>query len=116
MTSAALYPHVQRDRRYASNEEVRAVQQQGFSLGEIWRRRGISRQTVRRFVSAEAFPERYRPPKKASLLDPSKPFLLKRWQQRRSNGAQLYAVIKAGAYRGSAPLLRRFMTQLRKKQ
>jgi len=35
----------------------------------------------------------------------------KRW-----NGAQLYAEIQAGGYRGSAPLLRRFMTQLRKKQ
>jgi transposase len=116
MTSAALYPHVQRDNRYARYEAVRALQQQGFSLREISRRLLISRQTVRRFVRAEAFLERSRPPKKASLLDPYKPYLLKRWQEGCWNGAQLYAEIKAGGYRESAPLLRRFMTQLRKKQ
>ena len=115
MTSDALYPHVLRDNRYARYQAVRALQQQGFSLREISRRLGISRGTVRRFVRAESFPERSKPPKKASLLDPYKPYLLKRWQEGCWNGTQLYAEIKAGGYTGSAPLLRRFITDLRKK-
>jgi transposase len=116
MTSDVLYQHVRRDNRYARYEAVRALQQQGFSLREISRRIKISRQTIRRFLRAESFPERSKPPKKASLLDPYKPYLLKRWQEGCWNGTQLYAEIKAGGYTGSAPLLRRFMTQLRKKQ
>jgi transposase len=116
MTSAALDPHVHRDNRYARYEAVRALQQQGFSLREISRRLKLSRETVRRFVRAESFPERSRPPKKASLLDPYKPYLLKRGPEGCWNGAQLYAEIKAGGYTGSAPLLRRFLTQLRKKR
>jgi transposase len=116
MTSDALYPHIRRDNRYARYEAVRALQQQGFSLREISRRLQIARQTVRRFVRAESFPERSKPRKKASLLDPYKPYLLKRWQEGCWNGTQLYAEIKAGGYTGSAPLLRRFITELRKKQ
>jgi len=64
---------------------IRALQQQGFSLREISRRVKISRQTVRRFVRAESFPERSTPAKKASILDPYKPYLLERWQQGRWN-------------------------------
>ncbi len=116
MTSAALSPRVRRDNRYARYQAVRALQQQGFSLREISRRLEISRRTVRRFVRAESFPERSRPPQKASLLDPYKPYLLKRGPEGCWNGTQLYAELKAGGYTGSAPLLRRFITTLRKKQ
>ena len=78
MTSDALYPRVRRDNRYARYKAVRALQQQGFSLREISRRLKISRGTVRRFVRAESYPERSKPSQKASLLDPYKPYLLKR--------------------------------------
>ncbi len=116
MTSDVVYPHIRRDNRYARYEAVRALQQQGFSLREISRRLKISRGTVRRFVRAESFPEQSKRPKKASLLDPYKPYVLKRWQEGCWNGTQLYAEIKQGGYVGSAPLLRRFLTGLRKKQ
>ena len=116
MTSDALYPHVRRDNRYAHYEAVRALQQQGFSLREISRRLKISRQTVRRFVRAESFPERGKPSKKASILDSYKPYILERWQQGCWNSAQLYEEIKQRGYTGSAPLLRRFLTELRRKQ
>jgi transposase len=115
MTSDALYPHVRRDNRYARYEAVRALQQQGFRLREISRRLKLSRGTVRRFVRAESFPERSKPAKKASLLDPYKLYLLKRWQEGCWNGTQLYAEIKQGGYTGAASLLRRFITELRKK-
>jgi transposase len=115
MTSDALYSHVRRDNRYARYEAVRALQQQGFSLREISRRLKISRGTVRRFVRSESFPERSKPSQKASLLDPYKPYVLKRGPEGCWNGTQLYAEIKQCGYTGSAPLLRRFLTELRKK-
>ena len=116
MTSDVMYPHSRRDNRYARYEAVRALQQQGFSLREISRRLKISRRTIRRFVKAESFPEQGKRPKKASFFDPYNPYVLKRWQEGCRNGTQLYAEIKQGGYMGSAPLLRRFITELRKKQ
>ena len=73
MTSDGLYPRIRRDNRYARYEAVRALQQQGFSLREISRRLKISRGTVRRFVRAESFPERSRPPKKPVSSIPTNP-------------------------------------------
>jgi len=93
---------------------VRALQQQGFSLREISRHLKISRQTVRRFVRAEAFPERSRPPKKASLLDPYKPYLLERGQAGCWNGSQLYSEVKARGYPGSVALFRLFISSVHK--
>ena len=103
-----------RANRYSRYEAVRALHQQGFSLHEIARRFGMARKTVRQFIRAESFPERSRPAYRGSLLDPYKPYLLKRWQQGCCNGAQLYEEIKAGGYTGSASLLRGFIADLRK--
>ena len=112
---AETYSQVCRANRYSRYEAVRALHQQGWSLRDISRRLKMSRKTVRRFVRAESFPERSRPSYRGSLLDPYKPYLLKRWQEGCCNGAQLYEEIKARGYTGSAPLLRRFIVDLRKK-
>jgi len=115
-TYEAVRTQVRRDNRSARYQAVRMLHQQGFSLREISRRLKISRQTVRRFVRAESLPERNKAPHKASLLDPYKPYLLKRWQQGCWNGAQLFAESRARGYPGSAPLLRRFLRELRTQQ
>ena len=72
---------VRRANRYSRYEAVRALHQQGVSLHEIARRFGMARKTVSQFIRTESFPERSRPASRASLLDPYKPYLLKRWQQ-----------------------------------
>jgi Transposase/zinc-finger of transposase IS204/IS1001/IS1096/IS1165 len=112
-TIAETYSQVRRANRYSRYEAVRALHQQGFSLHEIARRFGMARKTVRQFIRAESFPERSRPASRGSLLDPYKPYLLKRWQEGCCNGAQLYEELKVRGYRGSAPLLRRFIANLR---
>src|SRR5205085_548507 len=111
---AETYSQVRRANRYSRYETVRALHQQGVSLHEIARRFGMARKTVRQFIRAESFPERSRPASRGSLLDPYKPYLLKRWQQGCCNGTQLYEEIQAAGYSGSASLLRRFLTDLRK--
>jgi transposase len=115
-TYEAVRTQVRRDNRSARYQAVRMLHQQGFSLREIARRLKISRQSVRRFVRAESFPERTKAPHKASILDPYKPYLLKRWQQGCWNGVQLFEEITVRGYTGSAPLLRRFLRELRTKQ
>jgi transposase len=106
---------VRRANRYSRYEAVRALHQQGVSLHKIARRFGMARKTVRQFIRAESFPERSRPASRGSLLDPYKPYLLKRWQEEGCwNGAQLYDEIKERGYTGSGPLLRRFIADLRK--
>ena len=115
-TYEAMRTQVRRDHRAARYQAVRLLHQQGFSLREIARRLKLSRKTVRRFVRAESLPERNTAPRKASLLDPYKPYLLSRWQQGCWNGVQLFEEITARGYPGSAPLLRRYLRELRTKQ
>lgn len=97
----AFRSQVRRDNRYARYEAVLMLHRQSYSLREISRQLKLGRETVRRFVRAESFPERSNPPKKASLLDPYKPYLLQRWQQGCWNGVQLFDEIKARGYTGS---------------
>ena len=69
---------VPRTNRAARNEAVRALHQQAISQREIARRLNMSRQTVRKFLVSESFPERSRPPYRGSILDPYKPYILDR--------------------------------------
>jgi transposase len=114
-TAAESYVQASRANRYRRYEDVRMLQQQGLSQRAISRRLKIGRATVRRFLRAESFPERSKPTRKAHLLDPHKPYLLKRWQEGCWNGTQLYYEIKERGYRGSSSYLRRFIADLRKK-
>jgi transposase len=81
---------------------------------EIARRLKMSRQTVRRFLVAETFPERSRSPYRGSILDPYKPYILERWKSGCWNGTQLSHEVKMRGYSGSDSLFRLFISQLRK--
>jgi len=102
--------HISRSNRY---EAVRALHQQLVSQREIARRLSLSRNTVRKFLQAETFPERSRSPYRGSILDPYKPYLLERWKSGCWNGAQLLEEIKKLGYTGSDALFRSFLTQVR---
>lgn len=112
-----LQKQARRERRYARYEDVRTLAKQGVSIREIARRLKLSRETIRRFMRAEEFPER--PPSRrgpqGSRLNPYKPYIFQRWQQGCRNSVQLYDEIKARGYPGSASLLRPFLADLRKK-
>ena len=111
MSYYAFRKQVRRDNRHARYEAVRTLHQQGFNKSEISRQLGLCRQTITDYIEAEVFPERTPPPKKSSILDPYKSYLLQRWQ---SDVAQLYEEIRARGYTGSQPLAI-FLADLRKK-
>jgi len=104
---------ISRSNRYACYEAVRTLHQQLISQREIARRLKLSRNTVRKFLQAETFPERSRPSYRGSILDPYKPYILERWKAGCWNGAQLLEEIKKLGYTGSDALFRYFMTQVR---
>lgn len=69
---------------------------------------------MHRYLTAETFPDRRRPPYRGSILDPYKPYLLDRWKAGCWNGSQLYSEVKQLGYTGSEVLCRLFITSLRK--
>ncbi|HJT59164.1 MAG TPA: transposase [Ktedonobacteraceae bacterium] len=105
---------ISRANRYARYEAVRTLHQQFVSQREIARRLSLSRNTVRKFLQAETFPERSPRPYGGSLLDACKPYILERWKAGCWNGLQLLDEIKQRGYTGSEALLRYFLTQVRK--
>ena len=104
-----------REKRYALYEDVRALRKQGLSHYAIADTLGISRPTVRRFLAAEQFPERLSGPKRQrqSIGAPYLPFLRERWQAGCHNGRQLFREAKARGYAGSPAQLERVTTQWR---
>lgn len=75
----------------------------------IARHLGISRKTVKHFVTAPAFPQRvpgtgFRP-KGTGKLDPYLPYVRSRWEAGVHKGSHLFDEIKARGYTGSASLL-----------
>src|SRR5438128_820353 len=112
--SAETPSQISRSNRYARYEAVRTLHQQLISQREIARRLKLSRNTVGKFLQAETFAERSRPPYRGSILDPYKPYILERWKSGCWNGAQLLEEIKKLGYTGSDALFRYFMTHVRK--
>ncbi len=117
MSYDAFQKQVRRDKRVARYEDVRTLFAQGLSQRAIARKLKLSRATVGKFVQAEAYPERHasKAGARRSLLDLYKGYLLQRWQQGCRNSVQLYDEITARGFKGSAPLLRKFLAELRQK-
>ena len=108
---------VRRDKRVSHYEDVRTLAEQGLSQRAIARKLKLARATVSKFAQAQAYPETHHPKRgeRKSILNPYKGYVLHRWQQGCTNGAQLYDEIKARGYLGSEALLRMFLAELRKK-
>jgi transposase len=108
---------VRRDKRAARYANVRTLFEQGLSQRAIARKLKLARATVGKFVQAQEYPEMHHPKQGArrSMLDPYKLYILQRWQQGCRNSVQLYDESTARGYKGSAPLLRKFLAELRKK-
>lgn len=117
MSSAQCQKQIRRDKRVARYEEVQTLSKQGMGIREIARHLKMSRQTIRRFVHAEEFPESAsgKRGERGSILNQYKFHIFQRWRQGCRNSVQFYDEIKARRYSGSASLLRNFLARLRKK-
>jgi transposase len=98
-----------RARRLERYEQVRALQVKGLSVSAIARATGFDWRTVRKFVGADAFPERLpRRPGPASL-HAYEDYLREKWNAGCQNAEQIWREIVMLGYPGSAQTVRRFV-------
>ena len=102
-----------RAQRIGHYEQSKALAAQGWTVSAIARQLRLNRQTVRRYLRADAFPEKRRP---ASRLDPYKAELLQRWNAGCRTGTVLLQAIQQQGYRGKATMVFDYVSRLRQAQ
>lgn len=106
---------LRRERRQARAEryaEVSRLHADGLPPREIARAVGMSQRSVERWLSAGGEPEHRRPPV-ASLVDPFRPYLDRRWREGCRNTRQLWREIVTDGFKGSFATLARWAAPLR---
>src|SRR5918997_1308752 len=91
----------ERRKRLADYKKVKKLHEQGMNMLAICRYLGMSRGAVRRYVHADAFPERSQRPPEPSMLDPFGLYLAKRWQEGCRNALQMWREIREQGYPGA---------------
>jgi transposase len=112
-TQAEALRQMRRGKRYERYQTVVDLHRQGLGARAIARQVGISRNTVRSYLKAEAFPEQGLRSKRPSLLDPYVPYLRERWQAGCQNAAQLIREITSRGYPGSHAIVRALVSDWR---
>lgn len=83
-----------RARRQERYTKVRELQAHDVSIHEIARQMGISRQTVRRFLRVDQFPEYSQRRPRRRKLDPFLPYLREQLAEGNDNGAALWRMLR----------------------
>jgi transposase len=95
-------------------KNIRRLYLAGADLRHICRQLGISARTVYRYKDLKEPPPRPAYKRRASVLDPYVPYLLKRWNEGCHNGKRLYREIRERGYANSEETCARFTAQLRR--
>lgn len=95
-------------------EDIRRLYLAGADLRDICKRLGISPRTVYRYKDLTEPPPRPTYKRRASVLDPYVPYLLRRWNEGCHNGKRLYREIREQGYRNSEETCTHFIAQLRR--
>src|SRR5258708_28112944 len=74
---------------------------------------GMSQRTLQRWIATGTIPYARRKRQRASLIDPYKTYLLKRWHQGCHKGAQLERELRAKGYKGSQHGVYRYLETLK---
>jgi transposase len=102
-----------RQQRLATYAQVCQLHEQGWSLSAIAQQVGLDRNTVRKYVSAPAFPERQARPARASVLDAYKPYILKRWNEGCHTGAEIWRELEEQGAACKASTVFSYISRLR---
>lgn len=93
---------------------IRRLYLAGADLRDICRQLGISVRTVYRYKDLVEPPPRRAYKRRASVLDPYVPYLVRRWNEGCHNGKRLYREIREQGYANSEEICARFTAQLRR--
>ena len=95
-------------------KNIRRLYLAGADLRDICRQLGISARTVYRYKDLTEPPPRPAYKRRANVLDPYVPYLVRRWNEGCHNGKKLYREIREQGYRNSEETCARFTAQLRR--
>ena len=95
-------------------EQAHRLHEQGYGVRTIAKLLGLARNTVRRYLKMEENWQAAPRPRRRSLLDPYRDYLLTRWMAGEHNGNQLTREIRSQGYQGCDTLVREVTTLLRK--
>jgi transposase len=98
-----------RAHRLARYEAVLVLHQQGFSQVAISQQLGLERKTIRRYLRADAFPERAPPSPRPSILGPYQAYLRSRWTEGCHNAHTLWQEIQGQGFAGGEAIVRRYL-------
>jgi transposase len=96
-------------RRLARYKQVVELSRQGVSIIGIARHLHISRQSVRKYMQARAFPERAKAFRTKSQLDPYLPYLEQRWEQGCRSASTLWQELLARGFPGRYMMVYRWV-------
>ncbi len=96
------------ERRRARYDRVVALAAEGYSLREVARRAGVSRETVRTYLRAGQY-RPCAPRRRPCATDRYAAYLRRCWEEGEHNSAALRREIQAQGYRGSASTLRQYV-------
>ena len=94
------------ERRRARYEAVMEAQRAGMPVQTIAQRVGLARNTVRRYVRSDGYPEPALRRRRWRKMTPFEGYLRERWDAGEQNAATLCREIQAQGYTGSASTLR----------
>lgn len=95
-------------------KEIRRLQQAGADVVDIAGKLGTSRPTVYRYKDLTEPPEFGQHRRRATLLDPYIPYILRRWEEGCRNGRQLFREIQEQGYSYSESNVGRLVAELRR--
>ncbi|MFE5873583.1 ISL3 family transposase [Streptomyces roseifaciens] len=103
------------DRVRRQHTAVHDLLAQGKGLRSIARELGLARNTVRRLAHADSPDELLvgQWTGRTSILDPHKPYLHQRWNDGRTNAAQLFTELRERGYQGGSTIVRQYVRRLR---
>ena len=108
LSPATAQVEARRAKRKSRYEEVIRLHEQGVSQVAIAEMVGLNRDTVRRSITAPAFPEIMRP-KCGSKLDPYKAYLHQRWAEGQQNVTHVIKEIRAQGYQGDESIVHDYL-------
>jgi transposase len=112
-TRAQREQEERRAQRHARYAEVCALHDQGLSARQIARSLRLARNTVRRFLRAERFPERQPRRPRPTLLTPYEPHLRERWAAGCRNATGLWRELRARGFTGGRSIVRAHLARWR---
>lgn len=104
-----------RERRKGVFEEVGRLYVEGYSLRAIAQRLGKSRNTVRKYVQMDAFPEMKQRQRAPGQLTPFHGYLERRWREGCHNATQLWREIQEQGFGGACSAVKQHLSAWRAK-